>query len=103
MHYKHDELHPENSPEYKGLTVNQGVADAPIVNPYRQSRKKRRQYTADEYVAGILAGDIPLLGQAVTLVESALPEHQEMAQQVIERCLPHAGGAIRLGITDSTT
>ena len=99
MHYKHDELHPENSPEYKGLTVNQGVADAPIVNPYRQSRKKRRQYTADEYVAGILAGDIPLLGQAVTLVESALPEHQEMAQQVIERCLPHAGGAIRLGIT----
>lgn len=99
MHYKHNELHPENDPRYKGLAVNRGVEDVPVVNPYRQARKKRRQYTADEYVEGIFAGDISLLGQAVTLVESALPEHQEIAQKVIEKCLPHAGRSIRLGIT----
>lgn len=97
MHYQHN--HPENDPEYKGLNVNEGVNSAPTVNPYLQNRKKRRQYTAAEFVEGILAGDISLLSQAVTLVESSLPEHQVIAQEVIEKCLPYAGNSIRLGIT----
>ncbi len=99
MHYRHDELHPENDPQYKGLNVNEGVEDAPIVNPYHREKKRRPQHTVRQYTEGILSGDISLLGQAVTLVESSLPEHQEVAQKVIEQCLPHAGGAVRLGIT----
>ncbi|MDD3079142.1 MAG: methylmalonyl Co-A mutase-associated GTPase MeaB [Paludibacter sp.] len=97
MHYQHN--HPENDPSYKGLNVNEGVNSAPTVNPYQQIRKKRRQYTASEFVDGILAGDISMLSQAVTLVESSLPEHQTVAQEVIEKCLPHAGNSVRLGIT----
>jgi LAO/AO transport system kinase len=96
-HYKNE--HPENDPAYKGLSVNQGVDKAPVVNPYKQKKIKRQKYTASEFVKGILEGNITMLSQAVTLVESSLPEHQLIAQEVIEKCLPHAGGAIRLGIT----
>lgn len=91
--------HPENDPAYKGLTVNEGVKEAPTVNPYRKTKARRRQFTVDEYVDGILKGDISVLSQAVTLVESSLPEHQQVAQQVIEKCLPYTGNSIRLGIT----
>lgn len=97
MHYSNK--HPENDPHYKGLTVNEGVESAPTVNPYRAKRAKRQQLTADEFLAGILQGNRTILSQAVTLVESSLPEHQDLAQQVIEKCLPYAGKAIRLGIT----
>lgn len=98
MHYSNNK-HPENDPTYKGLSVNEGVDGVSSVNPYRKSKGKRKQYTADEYLEGILNGDIALLSQAVTLVESSLPEHQIIAQEVIEKCLPYAGNSVRLGIT----
>lgn len=98
MHHSKN-IHPENDPAYKGLSVNEGVQDAPMVNPYRKSSLKRHQYSASEFVEGILKGNISMLSQAVTLVESSLPEHQLIAQEVIEKCLPHAGKSIRLGIT----
>lgn len=91
--------HPENDPSYKGISVNQGVQDVPVVNPYRKSSGKRRQITATEFVDGILKGNITMLSQAVTLVESSLPEHQAIAQEVIEKCLPYSGKSVRLGIT----
>ena len=91
--------HPENSAEYKGLTVNAGVENLPSVNPYATFRRRKPTLTADEYVEGILRGDMRLLSQAVTLIESNLPTDQAIAQQVIERCLPYAGNAVRLGIT----
>ena len=96
MHHHH---HPENDPSYVGLSVNEGVSDVPTVNPYIQKRPKRKKFSVANYVEGILAGDISVLSQAVTLVESALPQHQDIAQEVIEKCLPYAGKSIRLGIT----
>lgn len=90
--------HPENDPNFMGLKVNQGVEAQPILNPHFK-RVKRRRFTVEEYVEGILAGNITILSQAVTLVESNLPEHQEIAQQIIERCLPYTGKSIRIGIT----
>ena len=94
MHYRHS--HPENDPNYKGLSVNQGVGSVPIINPYFTPKHKRRNYSVAEYLDGIRNGDIALLGQAVTLVESSLPEHQILAQQLIEKCLPFAGKSVRL-------
>lgn len=43
--------HPENDPQYKGLTVNQGVDSMPAVNPYLSFRRRKQTLTADEYVA----------------------------------------------------
>ena len=87
--------HPENSAEYKGLTVNSGVAQPSIVNPYlRRGRYRHRQMSAGDYVEGILKGDVTILGRAVTLVESTNPAHQAVAQEVIDKSLPQAGRSI---------
>ncbi|MDL2208183.1 methylmalonyl Co-A mutase-associated GTPase MeaB [Parabacteroides sp. OttesenSCG-928-O15] len=91
--------HPENDDQYKGLKVNKGISDVPTVNPYLKQRVQRRQYTPGEFVEGILKGDISILSQAVTLVESSLHEHQQVAQEIIEKCLPHSGQSVRVGIT----
>ncbi|MCI5717735.1 MAG: methylmalonyl Co-A mutase-associated GTPase MeaB [Alistipes sp.] len=80
------------------LNVSEGVADQPIVNPHFV-RKRRRTYTTDEYVEGILRGDITILSQAITLIESNKPEHYDQAQQIIEKCLPYSGNSVRIGIT----
>lgn len=90
--------HPENDSKYIGLQVNGGVAQPPSVNPYLQHRR-RRMATPGELVEGILKGDITMLSRAVTLVESLVPEHQTMAQEVIEKCLPYSGNSRRIGIT----
>ena len=93
--------HPENSAEYASLTVNKGVAQPPMTNQYLKfkARPRRRNITAAEYVEGIRKGNVTMLGQAVTLVESQLPEHQSLAQEVIEKCLPYTGNSKRIGIT----
>ena len=93
--------HPENSDAYKGLTVNKGIEQPTAINPYLKTRKrvKRRQFTAGEYVEGILKGDITVLSQAVTLIESVKHEHQALAQEVVEKCLPYSGNSIRVGIS----
>ncbi|MBQ2073953.1 MAG: methylmalonyl Co-A mutase-associated GTPase MeaB [Bacteroidaceae bacterium] len=92
--------HPENSAEYAGLVVNKGIEQPSSRNPYlRRGSFVRRQLTASDYVEGILKGDSSVLGQAVTLVESTLPEHHQIAQEVIEKCLPYSGNSIRVGIS----
>ncbi len=91
--------HIENHDDYIGLTVNQGVEQPPIINPYAQKRTQRSLLTAAQYVEGILMGNISLLSQAVTLIESTKHEHYQIAQEIIEKCLPHAGNSIRIGIT----
>lgn len=92
--------HPENDSQYKGLQVNSGVNSAPIINPYRRAIKSRRpQLTVNDYVEGILKGDVSILGQAVTLIESTAEAHHIIAQEVIEKCLPYSGNSKRIGIT----
>lgn len=95
--------HIENAPEFAGLTVNQGVEPPPAVNEDSVKRflkhKKKRSLSVQQYVDGILNGDITILSQAVTLVESSKPEHQNIAQDIIVKCLPFAGNSVRIGIT----
>ncbi len=93
--------HPENSDQYKGLAVNKGIEQPSTVNPYLKSHRlpKRRELSVSDYVEGILKGDITILSRAVTLVESVRPEHQSLAQEVIEKCLPYSGNSVRIGIS----
>ena len=92
--------HPENSKEYAGLQVNQGVEQPSNINPYlKRGRFRRRELSVADMVEGIVKGDVTILSQAVTLVESVNPEHQAKAQEVIEKCLPHSGNSVRIGIS----
>jgi len=61
------------------------------------NRKKRT--TTQEYVTNILAGSIPYLSRAITLVESTNVKHQQQANEILEACLPYANNSIRIGIT----
>ena len=47
----------------------------------------------------ILKGNITALGQAITLVESTLPEDEKIAQKLLGACLLKSGNSIRIGIT----
>ena len=94
-HYEKEYLDKHHD---SALNVAQGVEDQPVVNPYFV-RRKRRVMTTDEYVAGILEGNITILAQAITLIESNNPTHYAQAQEIIERCLPHSGKSVRIGIT----
>lgn len=85
------------------LSQQQGVEQPSQVNPNIVPRKKTGQAKSlkslEEYIQGIRQGDRSLLSQSITLIESTLPEHQELAQKIIEACLPYSGNSLRIGIT----
>lgn len=58
-----------------------------------------RQLSVDELADGVLAGDRTILARAITLVESSSPLHAPGAAELLERILPRAGGARRVGVT----
>ena len=55
--------------------------------------------TLDDYAAGVLGRSPAWIARAITLVESTRPDHRALAQQLLVRLTPHAGGARRVGIT----
>jgi LAO/AO transport system kinase len=95
--------HHENDPKYIGLNVNAGIERPDVVNEDSVKRflkkSKRSLLSADEYFNGIRSGSIPLLSQAITLIESKKADHQQLAQEIIIKCLPYSGKSVRLGIT----
>ena len=94
--------HVENDPDFKGLRVNEGIPQPESVSHESVKRflnKSRNLLPLEEYVQGILKGDITILSKAVTLVESANIKHQQLAQDIITKCLPYSGNSIRIGIT----
>jgi len=52
-----------------------------------------------DYIDGVLAKNRRIVAKTITLIESSLPAHQEMAKAIVDALLPHAGQAVRVGIT----
>ncbi len=69
----------------------------PIAVPQVAARAKPP--SREEYVDGIVHGDRLVLARAVTLIESARDADRELAEQIVEDCLPNSGHSIRIGIT----
>jgi LAO/AO transport system kinase len=63
------------------------------------SSKKRFELSAEVLADGVSAGDRALLARAITLIESTRADHQEVAQELLQRLLSKTGKAIRIGIT----
>ncbi len=85
------------------LVVNEGVEQQPIINPYikRFFKKKPALLSVEEYMKGITEGNTTILSQAITLVESYLPAHREIAQKIIAECQKVSSKmkSMRIGIT----
>lgn len=61
--------------------------------------RPRRRMDLEEYVQGVLAGNLTILSRAITLVESTLTSDKQLAGDLMERLMPHTGKSIRIGIT----
>lgn len=59
----------------------------------------RAALSPDDYAAGVLAHNRAMLGRTITLIESRNRRHQEIANAILLRILPHTGKAHRIGIT----
>ncbi len=52
-----------------------------------------------DYIEGVLAKNRRMVAKTITLIESSLHAHQESAKAIVNALLPHAGKAVRIGIT----
>ncbi len=81
----------------------EGVEQPPQVNKALLSKMKEKKgnsdFNLDRLFEGIVNSDRVLLSKAITLAESHLSKHQEMAGILLERCLPFAGNSVRVGVT----
>lgn len=88
--------------KHSAMKVNKGIPQPSSLNDESAKKfvqKKRNSLSVSEYVNGILEGNRTILGRAITLVESSLPKHHNLAQKIIEKCIPYSGNSIRIGIT----
>ncbi|MCX8043183.1 MAG: methylmalonyl Co-A mutase-associated GTPase MeaB [Desulfobacterota bacterium] len=53
----------------------------------------------EQFIQGVLSGNRRILAKTITLIESSLPNHQELSRIILDRLLPYTGNAIRLGIS----
>ncbi len=83
------------------LHVQDGVNQPAIVNPYLDFSTLRKSSLMDKqiYIDGILNGNRVVLSQAITLIESSKQEHYQLAQSILDACIPYSGKSIRIGIT----
>ncbi|MCL1974485.1 MAG: methylmalonyl Co-A mutase-associated GTPase MeaB [Bacteroidetes bacterium] len=84
------------------LFIHEGVPQPPVVNPQASFFYKKNQtpeHATQTYINGIRSGNVSLLSQAITLLESTRSDHQQIAHSVLEACLPFSGNSMRIGIT----
>lgn len=84
------------------LHEKDGVSSPKTTSKYSAEKIKLsrvKQKSVDEFVAGILKGNITFLSKAITLVESTNAKHQQKANEILDRCLPYANNSVRIGIT----
>lgn len=70
------------------------------MNEWLASRKHmREQRNADYLFKAVRAGDRTALSAAITLLESTKAADQQVASELLQRCLPFSGKSVRIGIT----
>lgn len=84
------------------LSEKEGVQHPSTISASSVKKIQQRRLIAtspDKYIEGILKGDKSMLSRAITIIESTSDKHQQLAQKIIEACLPHANTSVRIGIT----
>jgi LAO/AO transport system kinase len=62
-------------------------------------KKEMISQDPEYYIKGVLERNRRILAKTITLIESSLPLHRELASEIVDRLLPKTGKAVRLGIT----
>jgi LAO/AO transport system kinase len=78
------------------LDYKKNMSDSEHIR-YKHTRTKLPEATS--IANEIIKGNLTMLSQAITLLESSLASHKKLAQQILEYCLPYSGKSIRIGIT----
>jgi LAO/AO transport system kinase len=92
----------ESEENRSSLYIQKGIPRPPSVNPdviNSLGKNRKKKYSVEEYLEGILSGNRTILSQAITLLESSNHRHSEIAQTLIEKCLPHSSRSVRIGIS----
>lgn len=63
------------------------------------AKKTRNSLSVKEYMDGIMDSDVKFLSKAITVVESTLESDVDIAQRIVEKCLPRSGNSIRIGVS----
>jgi LAO/AO transport system kinase len=71
----------------------------PPLEPIARAAHRQRDLSLQQFIDGILSGDRNLLARAITLIESSRAADRELAERIVEDCLPHSGNSLRVGIT----
>lgn len=84
------------------LKENKGIeqpntTDVNVIKKFQLRRKQK--LTVEQIITQIINRDKVALSQGITLVESLNPNHHQLAEKVIQACLPYANNSIRIGIT----
>ncbi|MFO7869336.1 MAG: methylmalonyl Co-A mutase-associated GTPase MeaB [Bacteroidales bacterium] len=75
------------------------TSNSDAVARFKKNKKNKSVLHATDYINGILEGNISILSKAITIIESNLPKHYTLGQEIINACLPYSGKSIRIGIT----
>ncbi len=59
----------------------------------------RTTLTPEALAYGVMARERAMLSRAITLTESSLPAHRDIAQSALQQLLPRTGKAMRVGIS----
>lgn len=70
-----------------------------MMNKGNSQASRKPDIDVRAYAEGALSGDRAMLARAITLIESQAPHHQQAAQDLLTRLMPHRRQSIRIGIT----
>jgi LAO/AO transport system kinase len=59
----------------------------------------KSKLTFDYFIHGIESGNRKILAEAITLIESENEKDRDLANDIIDTCLPKSGKSIRIGVT----
>ena len=70
-----------------------------MMNKGNSQTPRKSDIDVRAYAEGALSGDRAMLARAITLIESQAPHHQQAAQDLLTRLMPHRRPSIRIGVT----
>lgn len=73
--------------------------DQHLENWLKKRKERKASQSAEVLFNSLIKGERSALSSSITLVESSKLSDKEMASDLIQLCLPHAGNSIRIGIT----